>query len=198
VAAEPVTKKTHDGFFLRVGLGGGYFSARSSDVTEGGTMAPDRSFVPSTFHYAYSGISVVEEFSVGGTPVPGLVLGAGIFGTNVFVTKRDVMRAAGLAFPPDKDNAGITSISLVCPFVDHYINPSAGFHFLGGPCVAISSFPGSGWGGGVGMNAGIGYEAWIGDQWSLGALARFQYARVWLDQPTGIILPGLLLVATYH
>ena len=39
---------------------------------------------------------------------------------------------------------------------------------------------------GAGFTAGGGYESWIGEQWSLGLLARIQYAKADLAPENGV------------
>jgi len=59
--------------------------------------------------------------------------------------------------------------------------------------------------GGLGFMLGGGYEWWIAEQWSMGALLRFVYVsvesshddkEVWMAK--GFAVPELLFGATYH
>lgn len=109
------------------------------------------------------------------------------------------------------------SFVLVAPFIDYYPSPSQGLHLtgalgLGLLAVGDGTLEGSTYvpfqdHGSAGLSGmvGVGYELWIANQWSLGALARVTYAA-----PAGeddddetewqhhLWLPALLLTATLH
>ncbi|WP_207750261.1 hypothetical protein, partial [Clostridioides difficile] len=59
---------------------------------------------------------------------------------------------------------------------------------------------------GVGYMVGAGYEAWVGEQWSLGVLFRLQYATPSLKADDGStasvdtksFVPAVLIGVTYH
>lgn len=44
---------------------------------------------------------------------------------------------------------------------------------------------------------GVGYDAFVSDNWSLGALLRLQYTTIH-DEDRSLFIPGLLFTATYY
>ena len=59
-------------------------------------------------------------------------------------------------------------------------------------------------GSGFGLTLGAGYDFWVGEQWSVGALARFQYVTAELEDDDddevdfSAIVPGALFTVTHH
>src|SRR5262249_43372826 len=103
---EKAGAHTHDGFYFRLGLGGGYFGGsidtqQSTKVT-GGQGAIDLAF--------------------GGPPAAGLVVGGGIYGSG----GPGSWEVNGVS--TSLDNA---TVSTVGPFVDWYPNPKDGWHLTG-------------------------------------------------------------------
>jgi hypothetical protein len=90
------------------------------------------------------------------------------------------------------------------PYVDFYPDPTEGLHFQGmvGWGVLDASVDGASGGSaatGVIMQLGVGYDFWVGDQWSIGPLARFAYAPLSLEEATySTIAPSLVCSFTYH
>jgi hypothetical protein len=177
------------GFFLRLALGAGYFFG-SSDVSvhheSGGQSWSEKEPVD------YRGVAQLGEVSLGGTVAPGLVIGGGVYGTNVLAT-------TAKAFDVE-ESVGLSSTSLVCFFVDSYFVPKNGFHAVAGPCLAVAQAGDkgdtmAGWG----LTGGVGYDLWIGGAWSLGLLGRVQYANLpGKPHPLSAVTPGLLIAATYY
>jgi hypothetical protein len=195
---EPVAGKPprpgarlHDGFYLRLSIGGGSMVARGEryDASETGT------------DYSFEGNALAAEIAVGGSPTPGFVLGGAYQG---------VYAARGGPRHGDADT-GI-SLALVGPFVDIYPDPRDGFHLGGmlGAAVTAShderyeersaalGFGGSLW---------VGYDLWIANQWSIGGLVRASAARVETPQNRvldlerdrlGVASVALLVSAVYH
>jgi hypothetical protein len=110
---------------------------------------------------------------MGGTPARGLVIG----GAYIF-------SAAEKAPSYSSKNADKgMSFGLVGPFIDFYPNPREGFHVGAALGIAgtvtsdenqderVSAFGGGG-------SAWVGYEFWIGKQWSLGGVLQATGARV--------------------
>lgn len=169
--AEP---RRHDGFTLR--LSHGFALVRESrkvsypERVPGGLVgvAADRS--ESQLLFGETG-----EVSLGGSPVPGWVVGGNVSQTLAL---------------NDGEPLAVLSFS---PFVDCYVDPRRGFHVLGGPTLAATE--GLARGGFV----GAGYESWVSDGWSLGALLRVQYLR-WRAtsfEVRTLIVPSISLVGTY-
>jgi hypothetical protein len=189
---EKQGEHTHDGFYFRLGLGVGYF-AGSLDTSPKATI---------------SGAQLALDLAFGGTPVPGLVIGGGIYGSAAGAQ----WESAGVTA-----NIGSAALSTVGPFVDWYPNPKDGWHLTG--MFGLSRFvftPDNGGSsatstvGGAAMIGG-GYEFWIGREWSLGFIARLQYAAATLhDQPVSVatpasisarvsaVEPALLVGLTFH
>jgi hypothetical protein len=182
---------THDGFYFRFGLGGGYF-AGSVDTTPKATV---------------TGGHLAVDLAFGGTPVPGLVIGGGIYGS-----------AGGASWESGGTSQKIDSsvVSTIGPFIDWYPDPKDGWHITG--MVGLSRFQftqnnvvdvTSAFGGAVMI--GGGYEFWIGKEWSLGILGRLQYAQAQMSElifngvtlagssvKVSAIVPALLVGITFH
>ena len=205
-----VNSRKHDGFYLRMSFGFGALL---------GTWSPASSstdnLVGLTEHY---------ELALGGTPIPGLVIGGGLFGVIAgspmygFTTRGVNINIAG----------GSIYSEIIGPFVDVYPKPSRGFHFMAalGPagisessggterlcyrnppgCESVStpSTPYSGVG--VGFVAGVGYEAFVADHWSIGGIVRIMYTygnlspnnRSEPDAALSSFTPGLMFGATFQ
>jgi hypothetical protein len=196
----------HDGFYLRVALG---FAAMSDGLSArmGDYEAVGRS----------TGIATASELAIGGTPARGLVVGFGIYGSNVvasdFIPDADTKYDLSAGLPAGVSLSGANFV-LLGPFFDYYLFPTRGYHIqaalgfaaLSGTRVGFDQLKVSdndpALGGG--LMFGIGYEWWIGNQWSLGVLGRFSGAILgheinnvrWLHVVG--VAPGLLFGITYH
>ena len=105
-------------------------------------------------------------------------------------------------FDPNADAP--INLSLQGLFADYYFDPTEGWHVLGlvgfsaayssaGP-IAADVVPT-----GPGVALGAGHEWWIGEQWSLGVMARFIYARLSVKGEThNVQVPSLQLTVTYQ
>lgn len=137
----------HHGFYLNMALGIG--GARVDMTSSPAAGAEERSEVR-------SGV-VGGQLLIGGSLAPGLVLGGGTNGHALTATRG--------------------SFGTVGPFVTFYPNPKGGLHFMG--------LVGLGTHGtrreedkrdtmdvGLGASAGVGYDWWIGGDWSFGMMAR--------------------------
>jgi len=201
----------HDGFYLRLAVGIGGVSGRY----RGDFSGADK--------FDVSGIAALDEVAFGGTPSPGVVIGGGIYGST---TPSPTMSFRGV-----DQKMGAVGVGVVGPFVDVYPNPQVGFHVQGaiglavlsaakgdaqlvcnsvtsvGPiCVTEINPPDDYFGTGLGVVVGAGYEGWIGDQWSIGGMARLTYASGTLrpmnetipDVKASVLVPGALFTVTYH
>jgi hypothetical protein len=187
---EPSAGYERKGFFLRLGVGGGYMlgphDIKIDQYTAGQMWTANE---PAT----HRGLALLSEISIGGTVMPGLVLGGGIYDMTAPST---TVKAFGL-----EDSIGAVTGSLVCPIADGYFSPREGFHVGGGPCLAVAQIgdgkdPVVGWG----LTGAIGYDFWIGGAWSLGVLGRAHYfnasTKDWVTFQA--ITPGLMFAATYY
>ncbi len=147
--ARPGVRR-HDGFYMRLGVGAAALAGEVGAVELGGA-------------------GLATEFALGGTVAPGLVVGGGSY--PVFVPTTSYEFATG-----EKQDGDGTTVALIGPFVDYYINPAGGLHVQGSlglnssALKAPSELEQSGVG--LGLMLGVGYEWWVGEQWSMGVLGR--------------------------
>lgn len=141
-------RRTHDGFQFRGAVGGGYLADWTSGSGTGSTSVSPR------------GPAGSLEFYLGATPLPGLTV--------------------GLDYNSVASWSSLTSFFASGLYVDHYLDPHAGFHLLG--MLGVSQITSeihdsrvSGEGMGT-IGLGVGYDWWVGDEWSIGLLGRVTYA----------------------
>jgi hypothetical protein len=185
------TARRHDGFFARadVGLAGMWAGVSRS------ASGRDRIWA----------IGQSAGLYVGGTPQPGLVLGGYVWTARLDPTF--VVR--GTRVSPDDDSVKLT-LGRIGPFVDWYLDPLHGFHVqvAAGLAVQVESDtkgnsikPGSVGGAG---SFGLGYELFVGSQFSIGAMARFSVGALARSPPGAgeerlfFEIPELLLTSTFH
>jgi hypothetical protein len=176
----------HDGFQFRGAVGFGYLSdAESNDATLGG------------------GAGVLEVY-LGGMPVPGLAIGGFLSGAWALGPS---VRVNGF-----RASSSDTSLALatVGPYIDFYPNPRRGLHVLGtlGLARLTASFDNgtvsaSDSGTGFTLGGGIGYDWWVGRDWSLGILGRFTFAATsrtfdGVSVSESTFLPAVLFSFTYN
>jgi hypothetical protein len=164
---------THDGFQFRGTLGGAYL--HDSESVEGAGVTSE--------DFTVSGGALLLELYFGGTPVPGLVFGGFL---SALSAPGPTVEAGGMTFEANDDaSLGLASIG---PYVDFYPSPQGGFHVLGTLGYAqVTADNGNGiieeaTSSGFTLGAGIGYDAFVSDEWSLGALGRLSYA--WTSHET--------------
>jgi hypothetical protein len=176
----------HDGFYLRYANGPGLLV----DSIDAGVAGSAR----------LSGLGLTGEFLVGGTPAPGVVLFAGSAGALVPSPKLTIDGRA-------VDGPDVLSLSILGAGADYYFDPEAGWHVQGmlgfATLVPISGSDIGDARSGVGLVLGGGHEWWIGEQWSLGILARVEYCRLGytdldLRERHHLFVPGLIGALTYH
>jgi hypothetical protein len=153
--------KVHNGFYLRgnVGLG-------SVGVDYG--AAHGASF------------DLALDLMLGGMPSRGFALGGALL--------TDTMLSADLGAEIGDSNV---TVGLLGPFVDGYPDPMDGWHLGAAAGLAGNSVQdlGSGTFIGFGGAAFAGYDFWVGDEWSMGALVRVMATRTW-DSEGGNDLDG--------
>lgn len=193
--------RLHDGFYLRVGSGFGSYQERIFHK-----MGTDEA------HTTVTGMGTASELMIGGNISRRLVLGGGSWGTTVLASDVTVTKSDRGTSPNASDLSGTPSLTLFGPFLSYYCDPTGGLAFYGGlgfasarevdPAgakfdrdrVAIG-------GGGV---LGIGYDWWVGDEWSIGVSGRAMSAiatrkidgeRLW---HMVVASPAVLFTVTYH
>jgi len=164
--------ETHDGFYLRFALGFG-------------TLHMERKGEGQTDFGAFQGKSeidggvAVSEISVGGTPGGGFVV-AGTF-LSYRLPETTIKYENGV----EEELGGPLNMIVLGGGVDWYPSPTGGFHFGGllGFAVAVGDAPSTspfenigGLGGALSIS--VGYDWWIGDEWSIGVLGRATGAGV--------------------
>lgn len=194
-------KRFHDGFYLRLGVGAGYLVSKVSvaDDTSSESSSSDESFG------GVQGFTIPMELAIGGSPVPGVVLGAGSWPVHVPSAAYEF----GRGDYTKTESASYGSIAMLGPFIDVYPAARAGFHLQAAPCLTLvapgksdtlvtDTLSGVGFGGMV----GLGYEGWVSDQWGIGILARTQVLSVGLTDESDnefdylALTPSLLMTAT--
>jgi hypothetical protein len=177
-------EETHDGFYLQMAIGPGYLSASA----EQGPM-----------EVSFGGATVSSHLMIGGSLMPGLVLGGGFINDYAFSPSYKLN---------DQEPVGLDDVSLylisIGAFVDFYPNPTKGLHFQGfaGWGGLESSSNGNSGGSdptGLVVTVGAGYEWWVAKEWGVGILGRFGYAPLSLnDVSYSTISPALLATFTYN
>jgi hypothetical protein len=206
------TIQRHDGFYVRLALGLG-------------ALIGSRTEVYSPFDEEYemqgdlSGVAQVGALMIGGTVASGLVLGGGVWGVNApSATYEGDISSVGFnandVAAGQQADVGLASVSLIGPFLAWYPDPTRGLYGELGAGLALATiggvyeqtatgeldideYEGAGWG----AVLGIGYDFWIGEQWSLGVLGRVSYTSVSVSTETNTFdafAPAIAGTATYH
>jgi len=168
---KPRPGRVHDGFYLRGSIGHGWMGTKFSE----GLLAERR----------LGGQSGAFDIQLGGSPSPGLALGGGLFISGM---EHEDVRRFGDTEGGDPGTVGMLAVG---PFIDYFPDPKGGFHFggmLGLGALAFetaddddveASFDDDERGGGGGaIGAWVGYDWWIGREWSLGVQLRYLGAAV--------------------
>lgn len=161
--------RTHDGFFLRMGLGVAF---HSSSVKQ----TPSDSGV-SGAKIELTGSGVAVDFQIGGAVSKGVVLAADLGGHVIDGPDRKVTPDSTSVSRTDK-LPGKVSYSRFGGVVVIYPNPTGGFHLFGGGGFGTAQVTPDNTSidpvkvSGPQINGGVGYEGWIGNEWSLGGLLR--------------------------
>jgi hypothetical protein len=181
-----------------MGLGGGFMAAKvAAPIGDLGAR----------------GGGVALELAIGGTVAEGLVIGGGLYtaGASTVHWKGDALRPSTGSDSATGENGGL---GLLGVFVDYYPTAKDGFHVQGALGIGTLTFdsdgssgiPNENWaGGGGGAMLGVGYEVWVGSQWSLGGVARLLLMSGSLrGEATDRTFdakgyaPSLLFIATHH
>ncbi len=159
--------QTHDGLQFRGAAGFGYLSDSESASGESASV---------------HGPAGAFEVFVGGTPVPGLAIGG--FISAVAATSPTVsLTLDGQEYSASNSNSTLNFVT-IGPYVDYYPDPTSGLHVLGALGFAeldVSDGDGNtstNSATGFSLGAGVGYDWWVSDEWSLGVLARLTYGSM--------------------
>lgn len=183
----------HDGFYLQMALGLGYLRASAS---EGGE------------DLSVEGGAVTGSLWIGGSIAPGFVVGAGSLGTVAVSPSVTYANANDPSL--NRSTSGVAlQLEMFGLVSDLYPDPRSGLHFqtMFGYAVLSTSRNGDTSNGdgasGLGLMGGVGYDSWVGDDWSIGFLARVVYAATKFDSagvslnfPT--VVPGVVATFTYN
>ncbi|HUQ04978.1 MAG TPA: hypothetical protein VM261_20890 [Kofleriaceae bacterium] len=167
------------GLYFRIGIGPGYPVA---------TLTPP----PGEESSSSSGPGVNTELAAGATVRPRLVVGLGTF------------PMASPAPSYDGADAGGQHVSGTGPFIAYWLRERGGLHLQAGLLFAAGYLDGSDTrdahvGFGYGGMAGVGYDRFISDTWSVGGLARVTAYRLYgVDDSIRIAAPALLVTFTHH
>lgn len=156
------TNHTHDGFFLRLALGMGH---ENLNVNTGDGELID-----------LSGFGFGLSIAIGGTIVPNLALHADIFGSGVIdpnVSQNGVELGELRDSTMTQSAIGIGATYHFMP-INLYVGLSLGVGVVGleSPESNLDADPG------FAMNAMVGKEFWVGDDWGIGVAAQLIYNHV--------------------
>jgi hypothetical protein len=197
---------THDGFYFRIALGFGGLVA-SGAVRDNARDANEGSV---------TSLGALGELALGGTVGSGLVIGGGTWNAvpiNPTMKYRTLASGETPASPEvEVSEPKVSAHGLLGPFIDWYVQPEKGLHIQAAIGLANGGYeePGDNhdtitlWG--FGGMLGVGYEWWVGEQWSMGLLARATSGSISGVDPTDkneehsvlFVAPGALLTFTYH
>jgi hypothetical protein len=203
------SRRRHDGFYFRfaLGIGVGHDSMSASGVLP---TSQELSFEARPFSGSGGSSAATTELAFGFTPASGFAVGLGVYTASLLHLLVDV----------NDPNTGtysfrVSQLAIIGPFADWYFDPASGLHAELTPGLA-TYVAGVGYPEiagalaqahtalGFGVSAGLGYDWWIGDQWSIGILGRLLFGvtsgtdnrHVGWSHAT--YAPAALLTATYH
>ncbi len=156
--AVPRSHHVHDGFYLRVAMGLGWLGADFNDDS-----ALDASAEAERGSFAL-------DLMIGGSPDRGLAIGGALLGEGMFGAKYE--------HDGDQIGDGNVAVGLIGGFIDGHPDPKGGFHV--GGALGFSSVTAEELGpdgdnidtAGLGGAVWLGYDFWVGSEWSLGPLVR--------------------------
>jgi hypothetical protein len=203
------TRRRHDGLYFRFALGIG---VGHDHVTTDAPLPTDNvfSFTPTKLDVSGTGFGWMTEIGLGFTPLPGLVLGLGSFTATI-------PKVTGKSKDPGTGDYSerISQLGILGPLVDWYFFPKYGFHAEASPGLATfvagasvpkveGPFAQAHTATGFGFMLGVGYDWWVGDQWSMGVLARVIYGSTSGSDGEGTqfshgnYAPAFMITLTYH
>ena len=187
----------HDGFYLEMTLGLGVEATYAREDPDPGTG--------NSVHSSAVGPGATASILIGGSPLPGLVLGGGALSSFAILGAwTRTLNGERTSFSDDDaDDPFASLLGLVGPFCDYYPNPARGFHVqaLAGyatlamrPANESLSNPS-----GLGLMAGVGQDWSVAPRWSVGLLARVVgVASSVPGEHELTLLPSLNVAFTYY
>lgn len=186
--------RLHDGFYLRMSLGLGSGSG-TENVTGTGFNYPE---------IKYTGVAMMFDILIGGSPVPGFVLGGGLVSHRIL---NPTVKVGGTEVSTNNSDLSL-NLTTFGLFAAVYPDPTSGFNIhglLGYGVVSASNGNDTSTNNpsGLSLMGGVGYDFWVSDQWSLGPDLRLAYAKTTYsaggaDDKISIFIPTLSFTATYH
>jgi hypothetical protein len=183
--ANPFGYHEHDGFYLRMSGGAASLFVDRSTERDGA----QGSLAYSGDSSSVGGASIFAELSIGGTAFQHVVVAGTLLGTN--------LPAAGLELASgSRLNLGTPLwFAFIGPTLDVFPSHTGGLHFGAGAGWAVATagvqqdrlFDTIG-GGGIGATVSFGYDAWVGDDWSVGVVARGVLARIRGEQQSSAVV----------
>jgi hypothetical protein len=209
VRIADLSRRRHDGLYFRfaLGIGVGHDHVTSSNPLPSVNVF---SFLPKPLDASGTAFAGATEISLGFTPAPGLVLGVGSCTATIpklFAKSKDVFTGDYIF--------RVSQLAILGPLVDWYFFPKYGFHAEASPGLA-TYVAGAGDAKvegplaqahtaiGFGFALGVGYDFWIGDQWSAGFMGRVLYGTTSGSDGNGTnfthtsYAPTLMFTLTYH
>ncbi|MBN2196682.1 MAG: hypothetical protein JW751_27970 [Polyangiaceae bacterium] len=164
----------HDGFYLRAALGIGFLHDRLRGELDNYAFPDDDGRVGRMTAFALG-----SELALGGTLRGGVVVGMGVY---------TMLAPAPIAATDDDESYEfeLEQLALVCPIADVYPWPNTGWHAqagIGVGALTVGDAPSPDGESrdvqdhvalGPGFMLGVGREWWIGERWSVGAIARWE------------------------
>jgi hypothetical protein len=151
----------------------------------------------------FSGTAIMLDILIGGSPVPGFVLGGGLVTHQILsptLKQNGQTATTGGSVSLDLNTIGL--------FTAIYPDPSSGFniHALVGYGVISANYgdntTSSNNPSGLSIMGGVGYDFWVSDQWSIGPDLRVAYAKTsysaGYEEKVSMLVPTLSFTATYH
>lgn len=188
--------RLHDGFYLRMSFGIGSGSATDTEQYSG-VSNPD---------FKFSGTAIMLDILIGGSPVPGFVLGGGLVTHQIL---SPTVKQNGQTVPTVTGSSVSLDLNTIGLFTAIYPDPSSGFNFHAlvgygvisynyGDNTTSTNNPS-----GLSLMGGVGYDFWVSDQWSIGPDLRVAYAKTSYsvggdEVKISMLVPTLSFTATYH
>lgn len=123
---------------------------------------------PPSFEATFDGWGPAYELLIGGTVGSGIVIGGGFVAQDI--SDPDVSIEPDVGFSGTVDTSGALGILVLGPFVDWFFDEKEGFH--AGVVLGLGSIglrdENDDASSGLGGSLFVGYDFWVGKQWSLG------------------------------